>query len=282
MYFTVPTGREAVLKTCRDVITYGKKVSPRGMPTKELLFYTFRVEDSSDTIPDGINREGLQPAIGAAEALMIIAGEKHPALMHAISKWFPKPVTAKRWESDVAAYGERLADQMPAIVEKLQEDPDTREAVGIIWTQDELTAGQPHNLCTMSLQFMRRDDELLCFANMRSNDVWYGLCYNIFMFTQTQHTIANALGISAGPYFHTAASMHLYERHWEQASAVTWPPPPKFEPTRLYGIGYMKCGWDEIAARAADILNGTELKDPTWTEQWYIDTLAPFHEALKA
>jgi thymidylate synthase len=268
------TGRDAVLQVCRAVLEDGRPVAPRGQPTRELSPVHVELANPADTIPDGINRAKLLPAIGAAEALQNIAGVAMPELMHRISKFFPKPTS--RWDEGVPTYGERMAGQLADAVECLRDDPDSREAVVSIWGAGDITGGQAHNLCTVSLQFLIRDKALDLFVTMRSNDAWYGLCYDLFQFAQVQHTVARCLGVPAGRYFHTAASMHLYERHWDVASLLT-SPAPEHRGLWLTGIG-VKQGqaWGAARVRAKALLNGDPLPNPSAAERWFAETLAPY------
>jgi thymidylate synthase len=268
------TGRDAVLQVCRAVLADGRPVAPRGQPTKELSPVHVELADPTDTLPDGINRQKLLPAIGAAEALQNVAGVAMPGLMHRISKFFPKPTG--RWDEGVATYGERMGRQLDDACELLRVDPDSREAVVSIWGDGDITGGQAHNLCTVSLQFLIREGALDLFVTMRSNDAWYGLCYDLFQFAQVQLTMARCLGVPPGRYFHAAASMHLYERHWDVAALLT-SPTPEHDGHRLLGIGReVGKSWGVARVRAKAILHGDPLPDPTPTERWYIDTLAPY------
>jgi len=269
------TGREAVFEVCRAVLRDGREVSPRGQRTMELSPTHLEVLDPTDVIPDGINRARLLPAIAAAEALQNVAGVARPGLMSRISSFFPKPTG--RWGEGVETYGPRVGPQMPDVVELLRRDPDSREAVVSVWRAGDIAGGQAHNLCTVSLQFLVRGGRLDLLVNMRSNDAWYGLCYDLFQFAQVQLTLALCLGVPAGRYFHSAASMHLYERHWRAASELTPPAPWTVRPgTTLRGVGYHGQEWATAADRAAILLEGRLPAGPTPTELWYAETLAPY------
>lgn len=268
------TGRDAVLQVCRAVLEDGRQTSPRGQRTLELSPVHIELLNSADTLPDGINRARLLPAIGAAEALQNIAGVAMPGLMHRISSFFPKPTG--RWDAGVPTYGERMGRQLDDAVELLRRDSDSREAVVSIWGAGDITGGQAHNICTVSLQFLIRDKELDLFVTMRSNDAWYGLCYDLFQFAQVQRTMARCIGVPAGRYFHAAASMHLYERHWEAAALLT-SPAPRHVGQKLAGIGVAAGqSWGVARVRAKALLYGDKLPEPSITEQWYADTLAPY------
>lgn len=64
--------------------------------------------------------------------------------------------------------------------------------------------------CTISLQFLIRDEKLNLFVNMRSNDAFKGLTHDIFAFTMIQEFIAKILNCGLGQYYHYVSSMHLY------------------------------------------------------------------------
>jgi hypothetical protein len=55
-------------------------------------------------------------------------------------------------------------------------------------------------------------------VNMRSNDVFLGVPYDVFSFTMLQEYIAMRTGFQLGSYFHNAGSFHLYERHYNAAT----------------------------------------------------------------
>ena len=58
---------------------------------------------------------------------------------------------------------------------------------------------------------------------MRSNDIWLGTPYDIFSFSMITHYIVAEYNRSVnedlipGTLYLNAASLHLYERHWEKA-----------------------------------------------------------------
>lgn len=268
------TGRDAVLQVCRVVLEDGREVAPRGQRTLELSPVHLELVDPTDTIPDGINRAKLLPAIAAAEALQNVAGVAQPGLMSRVSSFFPKPTG--RWDEGVETYGPRIGAQMYEVVDLLRGDPASREAVVSIWRAGDIVGGQAHNLCTVSLQFLIRDSGLDLLVTMRSNDAWYGLCYDLFQFAQVQLTLARCLGVPAGRYFHTAASMHLYERHWEAAAALT-SPAPGGGGGGLKGLGAWEGqDWSVARERAITLLMGGLPHQSTPTERWYAETLAPY------
>jgi thymidylate synthase len=74
--------------------------------------------------------------------------------------------------------------------------------------------------CACTLQFLLRSGSLDAVVYMRSNDVVWGLPYDVFLFTMLQEMLAVSLGVKVGTYFHTVASLHLYEKHLALARNV--------------------------------------------------------------
>jgi thymidylate synthase len=135
--------------------------------------------------------------------------------------------------------------------------------------------------CTLSLQFMVRGGKLVLHTTMRSNDVWKGTTYDVFMFTQLQQMIATALDLEAGPYYHHANSFHLYESDEGHARvlldsiedlALPLPIPVFFGPLMKRGTQV-----EVIMDRARALL-----KHETWESnldneivaQWYLEQMA--------
>jgi thymidylate synthase len=69
--------------------------------------------------------------------------------------------------------------------------------------------------CTLNLQFLLRDNKLNMIVNMRSNDIIWGLPYDLFVFTNMQEVVANTLGVELGWYLHRPGSLHLYKKHYD-------------------------------------------------------------------
>lgn len=113
----------------------------------------------------------------------------------------------------------------------LLSDSDSRRAVlSINEPADEVkavTVGSKDVPCTLSLQFFVRNNRLDLHVHMRSNDVMWGLTYDLFSFTLFQECMMLELrkeekfkDLQLGKYYHTAGSLHLYEPHFEQALEI--------------------------------------------------------------
>lgn len=126
----------------------------------------------------------------------------------------------------------RGATQWDTAKRELLRDPDSRRAVMVIARPEDFViatnreGGSKDVPCTLSLQFFIRDNKLRLHTTMRSNDLMWGLTYDLFSFTLLQECMllelraAGMKDLGLGHYSHTAGSMHIYERHFQMASAV--------------------------------------------------------------
>lgn len=119
-------------------------------------------------------------------------------------------------------YGPRLfnwngIDQMANIMGLLRERPSSRKAVIQLFDAEDIVGEHNDVPCTCTLQFMIRGKRLLLFANMRSNDAYWGLPHDIFSFTMLQEIVARTLNVEPGTYKHAVGSLHLYDKSIEAA-----------------------------------------------------------------
>lgn len=218
--FTVPDMRDGYVTIARALQRHGTPVSPRGVPTREFIDAVIHLLDPHDSLPTDVGR-AVNPAIGAVEALQLIGGLSDPALMLKVTPNFGQFMDAGIFHG---AYGPRVRPQLDAALTKLKSDRDTRQAVVTLWDPlHDNVPGMHDYPCTVMLQWMIRDDKLIAHTTMRSNDVWWGLAYDVFQFTQLQLTMCNMLGVEPGSYFHHAVSLHLYERDVESVDALHAP-----------------------------------------------------------
>lgn len=101
-------------------------------------------------------------------------------------------------------------DQWEFVRDMLKKDPKSRQAVIHIKDPGVHPKDTP---CTVCLQFFIRDNKLHLTVYMRSNDIWMGFPYDVFIFTCYQIRMAMELGVDLGTYTHIAGSLHLYERN---------------------------------------------------------------------
>lgn len=103
-------------------------------------------------------------------------------------------------------------DQWDMVKNLIKNDPGTRQAVIHIKEARNILENPTKDLnCTVSLQFLLRNNALDMITTMRSNDVWLGLPYDVFNFTCMQIQMAMELDANIGKYYHNVGSLHLYK-----------------------------------------------------------------------
>lgn len=204
-----------------DMVTnIGIESSPRGKKTKELLGIKSLIDMTQPVIT--IKERKLGYRFMAAEAAWIMSGDNRVNTIAPYSK------AISSFSDDgilfFGAYGPPIRDQLGHVVKALSEDRDSRQAVITIWRPNPRQSKDIP--CTISCQFMIRNDALYCFMNMRSSDVWLGVPYDWFNFSMLSYGLCLLLrdkGINVQPgllHFY-AASQHLYEPNFEQAYQCT-------------------------------------------------------------
>ena len=108
-------------------------------------------------------------------------------------------------------------DQWDMVVDLLKKDKSTRQAILHIKEARDILNNPTKDLnCTISLQFLIRNNKLDMITTMRSNDIWLGLPYDVFNFTCMQIQMAMTLGVEIGVYYHNVGSLHLYTKDVEK------------------------------------------------------------------
>lgn len=119
------------------------------------------------------------------------------------------------------AYGPRILHAVKDLIEILESNPESRQAIVGIWQSRDLAGARMKGFgdipCTLSLQYLVRGGAVHCITTMRSNDVWLGLPYDVFCFTAIQAMVATDLGYKVGSYTHNVGSLHLYAKNFEKA-----------------------------------------------------------------
>lgn len=247
----------------------GRVVDVRGRTTYELTDVTIAFEDvTRPMLPVGVGR-GVSTEFAALDTLDIIAGTAHLDLWDRCAPgWREVLVEPSDAAIRYAAYGPRVRDQLPRVVEQLR-GSTTRSAIVQLWRPDDLTwfADRP---CTIFWQFLLRDDHLDMHTHMRSQDVWRGTPYDVFSFTQLQQTIAFIVGVEPGTYTHHCGSLHIYVDDVEASTQLHQPNGD--DPTLPRGFR-AEVTWDQVADRARRILDDREYGDvPTRSDgslAWY-------------
>ena len=201
---------------CLDLISDGKTIGN----TIELNNYSFELTNIENNV---VNIRNISEAYLCGEMLWYMTARNDIEFINKFSGFWGR--ISDDGVTGNSAYGDIIFkrhgfNQADKIIELLKTDKNSRRAVinlnvpnpNVIETKDEI--------CTIALQFYIRDNKLYCTGIMRSNDIWYGLPYDVAFFTELQKLIAHRLGIEYGTYTHFVTSIHVYDRNYNDLISV--------------------------------------------------------------
>lgn len=198
----------------REVAASGRRVSPRGMPTRELLDAHLVLTRPRARLLHLPPARILNPAFAVAETVWHLLGTDDPWIFDYNSQ-------LRQYADDGVlrgAYGPRMRrwggslDQLAQSITTLRHDPDSRRAVIQLYDPARDALGHRDVPCTLGFRFHLRNGRLHMSTTMRSQDAWLGLPYDAFFATVLHELMAGWVGAQLGEYHHHVDSLHLYER----------------------------------------------------------------------
>lgn len=264
------TPSAAYVGTLEDLTLFGVRRGSRVGLMRELIGYSMVIRN-----PEAVGRlyldqqRGLNPAIGAVEALQLLGQvtlpEVHTDRVKVFAQWLDDGVF-------LGAYGQRVHGQLGKLVRELERENSRQAVLTIYDTKQDLGADSADIPCTLSLQFFARGNELHMRTTMRSNDAWRGLPYDLTQFITLQAAVAADLGLSVGVYQHSVGSMHLYDTDYGRALTVSRGEAADEEPSNdlLFPRGVDIARLSSWARRALVNplrLDPNETKHMTWLRQ---------------
>lgn len=268
------THLEAWLAELGKCLSAQVNAAPRGMKVRERAFVSFLIMDPM-AFPIIVEGRDMKNVIGVLEGLSLVG-------QVGVSEAFTDRIRKFHDFTDDGvfhgAYGARIHGQLGDVYRTLVRDPDSRQAVLTIFdgTRD-LDRPKKDIPCTVAIQFLLRDGYLNMGVTMRSNDVWLGTPYDLLQFSILQGSLAQALDVRVGYYYHSVGSLHLYDRDTAKALPVK-----ESETALRYRFGDLWALENEepvlrlqqIVARARGLLLYPRYFDPrTPFERWAKDLL---------
>lgn len=106
-------------------------------------------------------------------------------------------------------------DQISVLMDKLENDPTSRQGVMISWVpQVDLVNPGPNAPCIIAWHVEILDRRLHMSVMQRSADMFFGLPHDILGFRIVQELMAGALGVKPGVMSYHVSNAHLYEDQW--------------------------------------------------------------------
>ena len=203
----------------------GTRVSSRGSNQIENLFTSMCILDPTDIQISNVAR-AFNPHYAMTEWLWYLSGDPSVKNIGKFARiWMQIQNDEGEVESNYGSY--ILGDQWDFVVKELQNDPESRRCTLVVHQPYHKYKNMADMPCTQYLQFFIRENKLHLGVSMRSNDVVFGFCNDVFTFTLFQQLMYNELKAHAkfsdlelGHYYHHAGSMHIYERHWDMGRKI--------------------------------------------------------------
>lgn len=248
------------LETLKDLYKSPVNSKPRGFDCKEILGHQTRVSMKYPIL--GVPERKLGYRFMCREAWWIMDGRNTVEDIKDFSKAI-STFSNDGYHFD-GAYGPRIVDQIRYIVDTLEADRDSRQAVLTIWRPNPRSSKDIP--CTVSIQWLIRNDIIYCIDNMRSSDIWLGWPYDIFNFSMLTGYIMLLLrergvyGLQLGDIILNAGSQHLYGTNIEKAEEIvktvrTFNVNNKFNPYEFYNPVHFKNYLKAFSEKNDEVIN---------------------------
>lgn len=207
---------EIYKKLCYDLISHGDKINN----TLELRNIRFTIPNINENI---VGIRNLSAAYLFGEWLWYLSGKNDTKFISSFGSMWEK--LSDDGITNNSAYGYIMKykfgfDQVEKIIELLTIDPNSRRAVINLNTPNKNVIETKDEPCTIALDYYIRNNKLFCTGMMRSNDIWFGLPYDIAFFMQLQKYIANRLHVDYGTYTHFVVSLHVYKKNIDNIKSI--------------------------------------------------------------
>ena len=209
----------------QDITYSGNKETSNGSTQTELLFQSMEILDPTKLSIDHPSRK-FNPGYSVLEFLWYLSEHKKTNNIGKCANiWLKIQDEQEEVESNYGTY--ILGEQWDWIINELANDKDSRRCTIVIHQPHHKTKNAKDLPCTQYLQFFIRDNKLHLGVNMRSNDIIFGFCNDVFNFALFQQLMLNELkwknyypDLELGSYFHHAGSLHLYEMHYDMRDNI--------------------------------------------------------------
>jgi thymidylate synthase len=223
--------REAWIHDANLLLAAPSTLSRSGV-TREIVGHTYSLADPRSCWAGGGRKGSQSLGYGFAELLWYLSGSDTMEMLGAYAPSYSKYCNdgramgayGFRWRSNPGIAGKSVRGALVEVIELLKKNPDDRRAVLAMWDSGdvvEAALGVWNDIpCTLSIQYLIRNNQLHSVVTMRSNDLWLGGVYDPFTFCQLQCLVAAAIGCDVGHYHHRVGSFHMYEKNAEAIAAV--------------------------------------------------------------
>ena len=189
-----------------------------GVKTIEMIGATFEADEP--TIFGDVNDDYIQRELEWYESMSLYVDDipgVTPAIWQQVADRGGKINSNYGW----AIYHKDNHLQYANVLNELTFSPNSRRAVMIytrptMW-EDYKRDGMSDFMCTNTVQYMIRNEQLVAIVQMRSNDVVFGYRNDYAWQKHVADTLTTDLGLTKEPkiIWHVG-SLHVYERHFDK------------------------------------------------------------------
>ncbi len=215
---------EALPEIKRDLVEMGIRCHPKTYQDKDVRadpeFATLELQNYIYTVinPSVNDLTPSQPWADREFEERIAGIDGHP--INPGKAWSLRPEVWDQFRMNMGnfayTYSERLNlyDQVLKVVERLQDDPDSRQLFVSIWTQEDITklGGISRVPCSIGYQFQYRKNQLHITYLQRSADFITHFVNDVFLAHRLQVFVANEVGVSIGTFTHWIGSLHIFKK----------------------------------------------------------------------
>jgi len=205
-------------------------LKPRNLKTAEILNAHIYITDPRKRILT-LKSRNISYRYLAGELCFYLSGSRSLKFISHYSKFWNKISDNGRTVN--SCYGYKIfkkkvnyITQFEYAEYQLLKDKDTRKAIIMMHTDENNVLKTNDDICTIYLQFFIRHEHLILITYMRSNDIFFGLTYDIPFFTIVQEIMLIHLqekypDLTLGSYIHNAGSLHFYEKDYDKVLACS-------------------------------------------------------------
>ncbi|MCD5325951.1 MULTISPECIES: thymidylate synthase [Pontibacillus] len=170
-----------------------------------------------------LNKRAINPFFALAEFSWLITGSNQVKPLQFFIKGYDK--YSDDGETLNGAYGHRLrykfdVDQLEKAIEGLRNKPESRRIVLTMWSVEDLLADSNDLPCNISIMLKVRNEKLDITIINRSNDLFLGVPYNVYVFYLLQIYISEKIGCGLGVQRHFTDSLHIYRRDMDRIGEI--------------------------------------------------------------
>jgi len=194
----------------------------------------------------------------AAEPMWVIFGSNKLSLFPEIAR-IQGPYS-DNGISTYGAYGPQYKRQKNYIIDILNKDRNTRQAVMGIWRKNP--QAMKDIPCTVSLQWVIRNGSIHTIVSMRSSDAGMGLPYDMLTFVCMTAEIAAQLQepVDLGKCWITAGSRHIYEDQWDKLEGLGDHPDDRYHSWNVWKWPAIRLVLENLANINTDTLNRLDVQ----------------------